>query len=147
MKTLADFARFLDKQIDYVDELKLNFDEEIANTFGGIVQEAARHAAGFGCPAVIMRRKIGPLLVREVLGRYRLWVQQNRPEHDLSVDEAAERLGVSVKTIRLMVTDGRLRHHKVGRQIRITAEDCVMRSPEPEPEKPRRAFRHLAHVA
>lgn len=143
MKTLTQFAKWINKQTDDINELveTTEFDEAIAETYGGIVAEAARHATYFGCPAVIMRRKIGPLLAREALGRYRLWVQQNRPEHDLSVDEAAERLGVSVKTVRLMVSDGRLPSHKVGRQIRIAAVDCVMRAKVVE--EPRRAFRHL----
>jgi excisionase family DNA binding protein len=40
----------------------------------------------------------------------------------LSVDDVAELLNVSTKTVRRWLQDGRLSCHRFGRQIRISAE-------------------------
>jgi excisionase family DNA binding protein len=41
----------------------------------------------------------------------------------LSVVEVAARLAVSTKTVRRSITQGDLRVHRLGRQIRISEED------------------------
>ena len=38
----------------------------------------------------------------------------------LTVDQAAERLVVSSRTVRRMITDGRLKHVKIGRAVRVS---------------------------
>jgi excisionase family DNA binding protein len=43
----------------------------------------------------------------------------------LSIAEVARHLGVSKKTIRRLVEDGRLRSYRVRRQIRISEEDLT----------------------
>jgi excisionase family DNA binding protein len=40
-----------------------------------------------------------------------------------SVDDVADALGVHPKTVRRRITAGELRVHRIGRQIRISAED------------------------
>ena len=38
----------------------------------------------------------------------------------LTVDQAAERLGVSSRTVRRMINDGRLKHVQIGRAVRVS---------------------------
>ena len=40
-----------------------------------------------------------------------------------SVDEVAQDLGVSGKTVRRRINDGELRAHRIGRQLRISEQD------------------------
>lgn len=47
------------------------------------------------------------------------------PEKLYSVSEIAKRFGVSPKTINRQIDEGRLRHHRVGKQIRISEEDAL----------------------
>lgn len=42
-----------------------------------------------------------------------------------SVAEIAKRFGVSSKTITRRIDEGKLRHHKIGKQIRISEEDAL----------------------
>jgi excisionase family DNA binding protein len=42
-----------------------------------------------------------------------------------SVEEIAERFGVSTKTVRRWIASGELRAHRLGRQIRIAEEDAI----------------------
>lgn len=46
-----------------------------------------------------------------------------KPTTYFSMDEIAEALGVHVKTVRRRIADGSLRAHRIGRQIRISADD------------------------
>jgi excisionase family DNA binding protein len=41
----------------------------------------------------------------------------------LSVDQVADVLNVSTKTVRRVIDDGALHHHRVGRVIRVSGED------------------------
>jgi excisionase family DNA binding protein len=41
----------------------------------------------------------------------------------LTVDQAAERLGTSVRFVRRLITERRIAYVKLGRHVRITAED------------------------
>jgi excisionase family DNA binding protein len=43
----------------------------------------------------------------------------------LSIAEVARHLGVSEKTVRRLVEDGRLRSYRVRRQLRISEEDLT----------------------
>jgi excisionase family DNA binding protein len=47
------------------------------------------------------------------------------PELDtlLTVDQAAERLGTSVRFVRRLIAERRIAYVKLGRHVRITAED------------------------
>lgn len=40
-----------------------------------------------------------------------------------SVDDVADGLSVSSKTVRRKINDGELRAHRIGRQVRISKED------------------------
>ncbi|MEU8245711.1 helix-turn-helix domain-containing protein [Nonomuraea sp. NPDC048916] len=55
-----------------------------------------------------------------------------------TVDQAAERLGLHVKTVRAYVRDGRLKAVKVGRRYRIARQDLEAFAGLPEPPRPRR---------
>ena len=44
----------------------------------------------------------------------------------LSVPAAAERLGISIRTVRRMIDAGELHVHRLGRSIRISEEDIVL---------------------
>ena len=41
----------------------------------------------------------------------------------LTVDQAAERLGTSVRFVRRLIAERRIAYVKLGRHVRITAED------------------------
>jgi excisionase family DNA binding protein len=41
----------------------------------------------------------------------------------LNVRQVACRLNVSTKTIRRMITSGTIRHHRIGRALRVSTED------------------------
>jgi excisionase family DNA binding protein len=43
----------------------------------------------------------------------------------LSVRDAADRLGVSTKTIRRWIASGELPHYRLGRSIRIAESDLI----------------------
>ena len=47
------------------------------------------------------------------------------PEKLYSVPEIAKRFGVSPKTITRRIDEGTLRHHRIGKQIRISEEDAL----------------------
>ena len=59
----------------------------------------------------------------EVIDQFRL----GRPSIDtgrlIGVDEAAERLGISVRTVRRLVQQRRIRHLRFGRLIRLNVQD------------------------
>lgn len=48
---------------------------------------------------------------------------KRQPPPFFTMDEIADALGVSVKTVRRRIADGSLRAHRFGRQLRISAED------------------------
>jgi excisionase family DNA binding protein len=41
----------------------------------------------------------------------------------LTVDQVAEHLAISTKTVRRWIADGRLNAHQIGRQLRISERD------------------------
>jgi excisionase family DNA binding protein len=41
----------------------------------------------------------------------------------LTVDQVAEHLAISTKTVRRWIADGRLSVHRIGRQLRISGPD------------------------
>ncbi|EPD32599.1 excisionase family DNA binding domain-containing protein [Propionimicrobium lymphophilum ACS-093-V-SCH5] len=45
------------------------------------------------------------------------------PKKDLNIQQAADLLGVSVKTIRRHISNGNIKAYKFGRLIRIKPED------------------------
>ena len=53
-------------------------------------------------------------------------MQQSRSLPQLySVAEIAKRFGVSSKTITRRIDEGKIRRHKIGKQIRISEEDAL----------------------
>tara|TARA_R110000850_G_scaffold117885_2_gene234576 strand:+ start:495 stop:692 length:198 start_codon:yes stop_codon:yes gene_type:complete len=42
-----------------------------------------------------------------------------------SVVEIAKRFGVSARTVTRRIDEGKLRHHKIGKQIRVSEEDAL----------------------
>ena len=42
-----------------------------------------------------------------------------------SVVEIAKRFGVSARTVTHRIDEGKLRHHKIGKQIRVSEEDAL----------------------
>ena len=42
-----------------------------------------------------------------------------------SVVEIAKRFGVSARTVTRRIDEGKLRHHKIGSQIRVSEEDAL----------------------
>lgn len=51
--------------------------------------------------------------------------RQSRLPQLFSVDEIAERFGVSTKTVLRWIQCGELRAHRLGRQYRIAEEDAI----------------------
>jgi excisionase family DNA binding protein len=47
------------------------------------------------------------------------------PDGPLTVKQAAERLGISTKTVYQLCNDGKLRHKRIGRTIKIEAADLA----------------------
>jgi excisionase family DNA binding protein len=43
----------------------------------------------------------------------------------LTVEQAADRLGTSVRFVRRLVADRRIAYHKVGRHVRIAEADLI----------------------
>ena len=43
----------------------------------------------------------------------------------LTVSEVADRLGLSEKTVRRLIWDGDLRHHRLGAAIRVAEDDLA----------------------
>jgi excisionase family DNA binding protein len=43
----------------------------------------------------------------------------------LTVEQAADRLGTSVRFIRRLIADRRIAYHKVGRHVRISEADLI----------------------
>jgi excisionase family DNA binding protein len=43
----------------------------------------------------------------------------------LTIDQAAERLGTSVRFIRRLIAERRIAYHKVGRHVRIAEADLI----------------------
>jgi excisionase family DNA binding protein len=51
--------------------------------------------------------------------------RRNRPADDLhSIDEVAERWGVSSRTVQRQIKSGALRAHRIGRLVRISDADA-----------------------
>jgi excisionase family DNA binding protein len=49
---------------------------------------------------------------------------QSRPNLEmLNVGQVASHLNVSTKTVRRMIQSGVLHHHRIGRTVRVSAED------------------------
>jgi len=65
-----------------------------------------------------------------------------QPPDAMNVADAAKRLGVSTDLVRKLVREGKLEHQRVGRAIRITANDLADYQVGSAP-KPKRVFRAL----
>ncbi|MCA9166390.1 MAG: helix-turn-helix domain-containing protein [Planctomycetales bacterium] len=74
----------------------------------------------------------------------------------LTVDQAAERLQVSVKTVRNLIKSGQLAHYRIGAGrgvIRISVDaleqhlaDCEVRAGDAPPARRRQEHRNLRHI-
>lgn len=52
-------------------------------------------------------------------------MRNSKSHYLLNVAEVAEMLSVSTKTVRRMIDTGALRHHRIGRAIRVSSEDLT----------------------
>ena len=59
----------------------------------------------------------------EVIDQFRLGSRSIDTGRLIGVDEAAERLGISVRTVRRLVQQRRIRHLRFGRLIRLNVQD------------------------
>lgn len=98
---------------------------EIAEEINEAIIEAAKR--GISIPPVTLPTPHEALVI---VGKL---IEANPPKY-WSVAEAAKSLGVSTKTIYQMCSDGRLKHVRIGRQIKISPdakpqewEDCFKR--------------------
>jgi excisionase family DNA binding protein len=91
------------------------------------VQEARRIAQGLGYPDLVppCGELLPPPVAREFLSRC-LAVVDPPASSPLTVKQAAERLGLSPKTVYDLVQKGRLRCIRIGRAIRIRPADLEM---------------------
>jgi excisionase family DNA binding protein len=106
-------------------------DECIAEWASNLVSEARRFAQSLGWPDLI--RPCGRLTsqddARDLLSRA-LAVVDPPATGPLTVKQAAERLGVSPKTVYDLIEKGRLRCIRIGRAIRIWPSDLEMGTQE-----------------
>jgi excisionase family DNA binding protein len=95
------------------------------------VQEARRVAQSLGYPDLVPPccESVSPHSARDILSRC-LAVVDPPASGPLTVKQAAERLGVSPKTVYDLVEKGRLRCIRVGRAIRIRPADLEMGTAE-----------------
>ena len=72
------------------------------------------------------RRTVRPAVqaqLREPRGASTVAAKQTRAPQLLTVSDVAERLRISVKTVRRQVDQGELRIHRIGRQLRVSEQD------------------------
>jgi excisionase family DNA binding protein len=124
--TKQEFSKWLRAEIqDLVHpepELHTIFDDAAT-----AVQEARRVAQSLGYPDLVPPccESVSPHSAREILSRC-LAVIDPPASGPLTVKQAAERLGVSPKTVYDLVEKGRLRCIRIGRAIRIRPADLEM---------------------
>jgi excisionase family DNA binding protein len=94
-----------------------------------VVREAEKRAAGLGMPIAVAACAIrsGPItasLAREALAACLQAFSGSEPERTThTVEEAAGILGVSKDKVYDLCSDGKLRHTRIGRVIRINQDD------------------------
>lgn len=119
---LHDFSQWLQAEIVELDG------SDALDICGGaavIVREARRIAQSLGYPDLVPRCTVDLLALstaRDILSRA-LAVIDPPNSGPLTVKQAAERLGVSPKTIYKLVASGKLRDQRIGRAIRINPRD------------------------
>jgi excisionase family DNA binding protein len=96
-------------------------------------------AGPFACPCTLKSITLYSLL--QAIASYQKGVVGTATEELLSLQEAADRLGVSVYTVRRWIKDGKLRAFKPGKEYRVREPDFeeFLRTREVRPKAPRRS--------
>jgi len=103
------------------------------------LREAATSSGPFSCPCTLKCSTLySPL---PATASYQKGVVGTATEELLSLQEAADRLGVSVYTVRRWIKDGKLRAIKPGKEYRVRQSDLeeFLRSREVHPKAPDRS--------
>lgn len=98
---------------------------DICESAANVVREARRIAQSLGYPDLIPRCPVDLLALataRDILSRALAAIDPPN-SGPLTVKQAAERLGVSPKTIYELVASGKLRDQRIGRAIRINPRE------------------------
>lgn len=139
-RTVPEFRNWLKhwiREFEPHPELELNVFEDAAS----IVKTTYRLAVALeqwhiAVLCDIRTPALSPDVARRLLVRCLAGLSDEQPDY-LTVKEAALKLGVSERTVRNLVRDGRLRYQRVGSAIRIAPADLDNIS------QPVRRLRHL----
>ncbi len=118
---IPQFKRWLEQKIEYVqtfpDEAR-NPDDRIQ--IKGFINEAYQHAVALRLPEAAAACRKGPATIRliECLNV----IPQPTDKGIYSLEEAAERLGVSRRTVSRLIDNGELECTRIGRRVTITAK-------------------------
>jgi excisionase family DNA binding protein len=151
MKTLRDLRRYLTQQATILSGYvrygpPIEFGEGSEGEFyldcTEIVETCRREAAMLGCDMGQEEAIVSPREALAMVGKLLAWARDNKPSDVLTVNQAAERLGVCAQTVYALIEKGRLRCQRIGvgrGTIRIRPQDLAGCLAEPEPV----TFRHL----
>ena len=113
-KTLSDLRRRLQRQFDSLVCLERVTDDFNDLEVAEIVNDAQREALRFGGPLVSDEQAVAtPRDGMAIIGKLLAWTQATAPAV-LTVQQAAERLGVSPRTVYDLVEVGDLKCQRVG---------------------------------
>ena len=118
---LHSFSTWLQAEIVQLEAEDL----DVCTGAAASVREARRFAQGLGCPDLVPPCRTSLLAVsvaRDILA-CALATVDPPASGPLTVKQAAERLGVSPKTIYALIERGRLRCQRIGRAIRINPRE------------------------
>lgn len=91
---------------------------------GGIQPErVGRSRAAPGISEQLRKQQASQVRSDEQRGISAMAAKQVRAPQLLTVSDVAERLRISVKTVRRQVDQGELRVHRIGRQLRVSEQD------------------------
>jgi excisionase family DNA binding protein len=128
--TKQEFAKWLQAEIAQL----YHPDPDPAICYGAasVIREAGRIAESLGYPDLVPRCGVWFSLpnARRALSKALATIDPPA-SGPLTVKQAAERLGVSPKTIYDLVEKGRLRSFRIGKAIRIQPEDLEMGTEAP----------------